>query len=346
MTSWAPLDVAIGLVLVYFLLSLIASVVNEGISTALGWRAKYLERWLMNVLADAKNDDGEDPVTRFFRHPLVCSTLPQPGSLWVKNRKERRPSYVTCEAFSAAVLSGLEGATKLPATVEDAIENLPGGQLKAVARSLVDETTADVEELRAKLERWYDDSMERVSGWYKRRVQMILLFIGLGLAIVLNADTLQVVQSLWADKTIRAAVVAEADSVSQTGSQLDDLTKVADQVKQIKSLDVPLGWRFEDGDPRDLPGSTRTWFGKVIGILLTAAALTLGAPFWFDLLSKVSRVRFAGAPPPVRGGIRIGEGEQRRAGPSYRTSASSGETTHRPASGPHSTAPKKPAADS
>ena len=41
----------------------------------------------------------------------------------------------------------------------------------------------------------------------------------------------------------------------------------------------------------------------------------LGAPFWFDLLSKVVRVRSTGAPPPASDAVRSGEGEQTRAGP-------------------------------
>jgi hypothetical protein len=43
---------------------------------------------------------------------------------------------------------------------------------------------------------------------------------------------------------------------------------------------------------------------------LTAAALTLAAPFWFDMLSKIARIRSAGAPPPASDAVRKGEGEQ------------------------------------
>ena len=78
--------------------------------------------------------------------------------------------------------------------------------------------------------------------------------------------------------------------------------------------DIPLGWKLKANDPRDLPHSPRLWAGKVIGILITTFALMLGAPFWFDLLSKLVRVRGSGAPPPARDTVRTGEGEQRRAG--------------------------------
>jgi hypothetical protein len=181
--------------------------------------------------------------------------------------------------------------------------------------SLRTEVGDDLNALRVRLERWYDDGMERVSGWYKRHVQLWLAVIGLALAIVVNADTLQLVNSLWADKTVRAAVVAEAGSITQSGKTPTTLSDTAGEVQKIKALNVPLGWKLKRHDPRDLPHGLRSWFAKVIGLLLTAVALTLGAPFWFDLLSKLVRVRGSGAPPPARDAVRSGEGEQRRAGP-------------------------------
>lgn len=296
MTSWAPLDVAIGLFVVYFVLSLLASTINEAISAMFRLRARFLEQWLVSVM-------GSEQTSAFLRHPLVEST---------SSRRNRGPSYIATEVFSAAALT-LGATREMPKTIDGAIAALPSQKLKDVATALVAEGTHDVADLRAQLERWYDNSMERVSGWYKRRVQLILAIVGLVLAILLNADTLQVVNSLWSDKTVRAAVVAEAgQAVRGHGS---DLQGAADQVKAIRSLDVPLGWKLSKGDPRDLPHGLRSWVGKVLGLVLTALALTLGAPFWFDLLSKIARVRFTGAPPPARGSVRTGDGEQKRSGP-------------------------------
>jgi hypothetical protein len=314
MTDWAPLEVAIGLVLVFFILSVIASSLNEAIATVLGWRAKYLERWLENILKDPpSNQQVRTSVDELFSNPLLASLIPQPG-VWRSKTANRAPSYIATEVFSAAVLTH-RGTRQLPATVADAIDNLPSRQLQEVARRLSNEASDTIEDLRANLERWYDDSMERVSGWYKRRVQFVLALIGLVLAIVLNADTMQIVGKLWSDQSVRAAVVAEADRVAQSDDPAADLEAVADRVDQLKSLDVPLGWKLEEGDPRDLPDGLRGWAGKVVGILLTALALMLGAPFWFDLLSRFARLRISGAPPPPRDGIRTGEGELRRAGP-------------------------------
>jgi len=142
--------------------------------------------------------------------------------------------------------------------------------------------------------------MARVSGWYRRRVQLFIWIWALTTAILLNADTLQIVDRLWTDKTVRAAVVAQAQAPGQTAQQ--DLEQVADEVGALSSLDVPLGWDFSDGGEQDTPGDVIGWLGKIVGLLLTGAALTLGAPFWFDLLGKVARLRSSGVRPAASTG--------------------------------------------
>ena len=81
---------------------------------------------------------------------------------------------------------------------------------------------------------------------------------------------------------------------------------VADQVQQIKALNIPLGWTLTANDPRDLPRSANHGAAKVIGILITMLATLLGAPFWFDLLNKIVKLRGSGAPPPASGPARSG----------------------------------------
>ena len=321
MSNWAALDVAIGLVVVYFVLSLLCSTLNEAIASALGWRAKFLERWLLNIFTEPEakekdmsraEEEAKKLVAEFYAHPLIRPLMNQPRWWTTKTTRERKPSYIATEIFSAVLLNFAPATTYAKRTLDEIVKDLPSAELRKKVTALQQEAGNDPDQLRARIERWYDDAMERVSGWYKRRVQLALAAIGLSVAIILNADSLQIVRTLWSDKTIRAAVVAEAGR-TQAGppAQLKD---VANEVQKIKALNVPLGWKLKTGDPRDLPHGTSPWAAKVIGILLTTLALMLGAPFWFDLLSKLVRVRGSGAPPPARDTVRSGEGEQRRAG--------------------------------
>lgn len=303
MTNFAALDVAIGIVVVYFLLSLIASTLNETIATALGWRSHFLEAWLRNVLVDpAKQHEAEAKLTEFFDHPLLAPLLKQPRWWSSTQTKDRRPSYIPSDLFAATLFNpNLKAhAHSRAKALDEAIAKLPSPQLQKVVTALRQTTGDDPEEIRRRFERWYDDSMERVSGWYRRRIHLVLAVIGLVAAIVLNADTLQIGRTLWSDKTIRAAVVAEAGKITQNGQSADNLKTVANQVQQINALNIPLGWKLKKGDPRDLPHGAGLWAAKVIGILMTTLAVMLGAPFWFDLLGKIVKLRGSGAPPPEK----------------------------------------------
>jgi hypothetical protein len=46
-----------------------------------------------------------------------------------------------------------------------------------------------------------------------------------------------------------------------------------------------------------VPHNGEEVFLKILGLLVTAAAVTLGAPFWFDLLNKITNFRLSGPPP-------------------------------------------------
>jgi hypothetical protein len=301
MSNWVALDVAIGIVVVFFIISLIASAINETIATALSWRSHYLERWLGNVLAhpNASAAEVEQALNEFYKHPLLAPLLKQPR--WWNSAKtaERKPSYIPSSLFTSYLFDKAPAPDKVTSkTIDAMIAGLPNDELKKTINTFRKEVGDDEVALRRRIEKWYDDSMSRVSGWYKRRTQIALAVIGLGLAIVLNADTLQITRTLWSDKTIRAAVVAKAGQITQQTAQPKSLQAVAGQVEQIKALNIPMGWKLKAGDPRDLPHGAGLWAAKVIGILLTMFATMLGAPFWFDLLSRFVKLRGSGNPPP------------------------------------------------
>jgi hypothetical protein len=135
--------------------------------------------------------------------------------------------------------------------------------------------------------------MQRVTGWYKRHAQRVLWLIAILIVLAFNVDTLSIGQTLWRDAPARNLIVHQAETAIQTDQSKTDPAAAA------KALPVPLGWKlFATGaGPEDIPNTTDSILAKILGLLLSAAALTLGAPFWFDLLSKIVRVRGSGPPP-------------------------------------------------
>jgi hypothetical protein len=307
MFDFAALDVAIGLVFLYLVLSLVCSALNETLSSILSWRAKFLREGIANLLDPKDFTKGERLMEELYRHPLIDG-LVRPVARW---RRKRYPSYIPAQTFVAALLDMDVKGTR--AEVEQVIGSLRSPNLQESLNRLLRSAGEDIPAFKRDVERWFDDAMERVSGWYRRRVQLMMWLLAAVIVVSLNIDTVRIAQQLWDDKTVRAAVVARAQTAS-TQAQEPDVTRIAKDVGTLEELKIPLGWKSEQR-PDGLPDWAAVIALKTLGLLLTAAALTLGAPFWFDILSKVARIRSAGAPPPATDAVRKGEGEQTRGGP-------------------------------
>jgi hypothetical protein len=193
--------------------------------------------------------------------------------------------------------------------LEHSLAAIPNAKLSEALLALYRSAGKDAAAFQHAVEQWFDDSMERVSGWYRRRIQVILAVIATVLVVLLNADTLASARVLWRDDAVRAAVVQKAEAAAE-----GTLTEV-EVDSALKQLDLPLGWNVSLGDaPTQLPDDVIAWFAKLLGLALTVAAVVLGAPFWFDLLGKVARIRATGAPPPASDAVRSGDADQKRAG--------------------------------
>jgi hypothetical protein len=299
----AALDVLIGLFFLYFLLSIVCSSINEAIAAVVNMRAGYLERGIRTLLSREGN------VKSFYSHWRVRALMKPPGKIF---KGPRKPSYIPSRTFALTLLDTFappENAAEnddliaraeraLGAPDDDSESKRPTEIVRGMLRDALAEARGDRDKFRASIERSFDDVMDRASGWYKRRVQLILFVLALGLVCVINADSAALAQRLWKDDALRAAVVSQANKVvqaggaecAQTGGTETRADAAAKCVDQVNEFGLPLGWSHETS-PHNV-----FWdgLGKVLGLLVTAFALTLGAPFWFDLLGKVSRLRGSG----------------------------------------------------
>jgi hypothetical protein len=342
MFDFPALDVAIGLIFLYLTLSLVCTSANEAIATAVGLRARFLQLGILNLLSAAPRttDAGIAIARAFYANPLIQTMIrpsrgPDPSidptavTRWW--RRPPYPSYLPSRAFVAAITDIAAQAEARLAEVdsdeankarqrleqlsddfEKGLAAIPNEALSGALLALYRGAGRDVGRFGLELARWFDDSMERVSGWYKRRVRLILLAIATLAVVLVNADSLTSARVLWRDDATRAAVVKQAEAAAESGQTGEDV----DVERAVRQLDLPLGWELSFGDrATELPNDPVAWIAKLIGLALTIGALMLGAPFWFDLLSKVARVRGTGAPPPATDAVRSGDADQPRAGP-------------------------------
>jgi hypothetical protein len=193
-------------------------------------------------------------------------------------------------APTGGVTVGPPGSAPAPATA------VPSDELLRAIAALVGASAGDPAALRKNIEDWFNAAMERVSGWYKRNVQVVTLVIGLVLVVALNADAVMVTNGLSRDPVFRASVVAAAGQAAKEPITNLDLAKIEQEFQQLK---FPIGWSGDPADGRGLPTSPSELLAKVVGLLLTAIAVSLGAAFWFDALNKLVNLRATGDPPPV-----------------------------------------------
>jgi hypothetical protein len=296
------LDIALGMIFVYLTLSLACSAINEWIASLGRSRARHLEAWVRELLAPTapgQPNQGSVVFDQFQRHPLIRAL----------SHKGSKPAYIPSRTFMLALLDVIapsepeqvrtvDTIRQRLATPDPATPLSPDLQKTLVA--LIDDAGDDVEKVRRNIEGWYNDAMERLGGWYKRRSQAVILGIALAVTLALNVNSFHVFNTLYRDATVRAAVVAAAERAAQQSAPAGDqspLTQIDEVQHELQQLSLPVGW----GDARLRP-DFKTPFGivaAIVGWLLTALAVSQGAPFWFDMLNKVVNVRSTGARPPT-----------------------------------------------
>jgi hypothetical protein len=291
------LDVAIGLSFVFFLLAVIASAIGEGIASVLNWRGKTLEDGLKEMFGDdgaaaqlLDHDLIRTELNKASRQGVSGDTLKKDERKRKKNRTyERLSSYVSPEAFAAAFKDLYGELGELPQVAK---------QLEALG--VTGAWTGPHGDLK-KVERWFDGTMDRVSGWYRRKSQIATVVIAVFVAIGLNASALRIVERLEKEPTVRTALVAQAEAAEEekeTGKEAKEASlKEAGEAAsgaydKLGAMKVPLLWGGEN-----VPSGVSGWVTNVLGWLLTIVAISLGAPFWFDALGKLANLRTTGKKP-------------------------------------------------
>jgi hypothetical protein len=297
MLGSAVLEVAIGVAFVFLLMSTICTAVREGIESWFKSRGAYLEYGIRELLHDRS---GTGLAQNLFRHPLVYGLylgkyepLPEvTDTPPILAKGKGKPSYLPAKSFAMALLDIAARGPRTDVvssdpsspvlTVESVRENVLNLQNPAVQRVVLyalDCSKGDLDVARAHIESWFDSAMDRVSGWYKRSTQWIVLAVALSVTVLLNVDTIRIAQFLYRDDVARSALVARAEAVTADQGAEQAL-------EELEALPLPIGWASAK-----LDDSGSTWLTRVLGWLLTALAATLGAPFWFDVLNKFMVIR-------------------------------------------------------
>jgi hypothetical protein len=324
----AILEVVIGLVFVWLVISVATMEIHARIGVWLGWRAEHLEKSILSMFKD------ESLVKKFYEHPLITELAPKDknGNL-VGDKKGniKKPEYIPNATFAKVACEIIINAGKEGKDMP--VDTMSLDQIQASLKSLAeknphlerinhyilpnmekvgDDLEAKLLEYRTNTEGWFNDVMSQASSWYKIRAQRMAFWIGLVVAIFINVDTIHIAQKLWQEPTARAVIVAQAEAEVQNGTPSEDVSFAT-----AKSLNFPIGWTTTVLDTKScsiidvidyqfvirsagdclaitsLPALNNGWgiIAKFFGYLLSAAAAAQGAPFWFDALRKLVNIK-------------------------------------------------------
>ena len=322
MFNSSVVDVGIGLIFVYLILGLMCTTVNEWWAQFTEMRAKNLKAGIQGLLPGLADE--------FYQHALVKS-LSKSGA---------NPSYIPARAFAFALLDLLAkktpaaAATTPLAAIKSSIASLPASDTKQSLELLLQHSDDDLVVFQKHVETWFDDAMDRVSGWYKKKSQILTALVAAGITIFANADSVQIARKLFLNPTLRDKIVQEAAAQSkqpqgqsqeaqgltpQEKADLGELTGWSTEFKSFHRLQAtqankPSSQIIAAGNDDSFPGLDFItqqgvfwpWLwtivpGHLLGWLLTAIAVSLGAPFWFDTLNKFMNIRSAGTAPNEKG---------------------------------------------
>jgi hypothetical protein len=286
----------------------------------------------------------------FYAHPLI--------KYLAEDNFYSKPAYISAQNFSKVILdllhgidgksqvniikirNSIEGGTIYPLNIDtsrdknhpaiEAINSSSGSLIEKInddtalfLKSIWKDAQGDLNQFQLKLEQWFDDTMERATGWYKRYTKAVLFIIGLLIAVIFNVDTVSITKKLSRDPKLREQVVQSANAFLAKQQQMGN------QLQQMKGSETTIAYQNADSQYKALREKTNSlihsadsllhgdvanadelmalgWDNRFphlnkdqdwtcyLGWLITALAISLGAPFWFDLLNKLMRLRGSG----------------------------------------------------
>ena len=317
------LETAIAVLLVIIVFSIITYVLQELIAANLQFRGKMLQSSIKQLL------DGNATTSAFtndlFNHPQIKL---------LQEDLKKIPSYVPSANFALAIMDLV--AKKTDVSTSDLFKDFKtgvtafsgsNGDFNILLKNWAD-NSANLKELQDNIEKWFNSYMDRVTGWYKNKSTIITRWIAIGVTLFFNLNMIVITQAINSDSALKAKLIASAEQMvtnqqaikdqylgnidtvlsrlpQKSQASIDSVLKRynTDRINSVKSLlretnvtELPIGWNRK-GLQRLFHLSPQELLWLLLGWFIGAATISMGAPFWFDLLIKLVNVRRSGLKP-------------------------------------------------
>jgi len=346
MSSFPILDLVVGIIFIYFLLSIICSSAVELCVTIFKSRAFLLEVWLKQTFNLPALDSEGKPLNVSLGQAIMDHCM-----VTVLSKRGRSTTYIDPDNFVSALLDKI---TISPATTDTGTVQLPpanlnayitaiqnstllSGELKRTILSFANEAVqigsmqssipaniaipikSQLEVFRGKIKNWYNTSTARITGTFKQtRAYPLTIVVAVIMVICLNTDSIEIGKYLYnnhaASKELAATALSNfpnyknaidsgktPTSNTQSAITANDLQvqkiQLQNYIDSLQSLDLPLGWKA--ANITNWPAFFDYSKKHIAGWIATILAIMMGAPFWFDILNKISNLRSTGPKPPT-----------------------------------------------
>jgi hypothetical protein len=288
------LEAALGMALTYYLLGLIVSWISQFVMDTFETRGKMLEGYLRRIV-------GNKSLGQLVSMPQIRSLAPVRYQGWlgfltrkvtvVEKKVEKIPATNLVDAFFDLIqINPAANGEELVSTVN----KLPPSEGKTELLRLINSGVTHSADLRAKMGLWFDGLMDQSSALFKALARRYIFLFALLITLVFGVDSLDLFRQLWASPDMRAIAAVKAQAyVQQNGYAADTGPLLAD----LDELTIRVGWSstLKNMPPGELNlDFARFWLLKIIGLLITAIAVSQGSSFWYDVLHKVTEAKSQG----------------------------------------------------
>jgi len=277
------IDVAIGMVLSFLAVSLAASAVTEAISSWGQWREKTLADGIQALL---NYHPGDHPLALDLYKSALISPL-TPGTAKSFEDIKHKPAYIDSRQFALAFYNMLGGGfpSEVAAKVQDP-------QLKAAIEALSAASSKDIDKFKNNIAVWFDNSMDRLSGWYKRRTQWVSFFVALAIAAIFNVNVLYESAQIWTRPAVIADLTTLHFEANQDAMKPDQAAATASKLFNALEPAFLVGW-VKGPEPHDW----QSLYITIASWIIVAGSALFGASFWFDILQRITHLKGTGLEP-------------------------------------------------
>ncbi len=289
MSFSSVLDVAIGLMVVYYLLSSMISLITQLINETFETRGKALEECLLRLLGDKKLGElvslpqiqALQPI-RYKKMMSVFTSAVEPKKL------EKIPVATLVDSFFD--ISGLTANKEAELLqLAELIDKLPDSESKSAFINWINQGVTEMKDLRERATVYFNGVLEQASATFRARARSVVISLSIAITLLFGTDTIQLAQTLWHSAELRAAAAAQAQMIVEREGANADMSDIVDG---LALYSIKIGWWETQQFPE--PGSpVMDWvsfvFFKSLGLSITAMAISQGSSFWYDLLKKLTK---------------------------------------------------------